>query len=280
MRSILTISLLCLVIFSGCGRVVGPVTNSDLERAREAYRDSIKAVEDSSSKIDTNTKAAADSLALIAEKLDRVIENTSPRRMRAAGAAEESLAIGHSSFAPTEDATSEAKDQEPVTNDQSEAPIFEVSAPATVESPPPPAPALAPDSSTSEALDRLSERFEQLSQALAAPKSSPPSGNDITLPGGELVNAKEFIADHGTGRFLFEGDPAKRLAELGFDALELECLTAAQRGKVYDAWMSQSNPVTASAPQPARTAQQIQAVRYQQSQPVWQCNGRRCVRVR
>lgn len=281
MRSLLTLFPLALaVLLSGCGRFSTDTGDTGLEDARATYLKSIESVEDSSSKIDTNTKAAADSLALIAEKLDRVIENTSPRRARAQGARaegqEEEEVLGSSFLAE------EAPDnEEPRTKNQElpDAPLFEVSVPADTQ-PSTISPQL-PDA-TAEALDRLSEKFDALSQSLShLPTTHSPlplTGNDITLPSGELVNVKAYIADNATGGFRFEGDPSTRLAELGFSAPELECLSAAERSKVYDAWMSQ---------QPQPTESKPSAISYQQSAKSqsaapqgWQCNGRRCWRVR
>ena len=275
MRSFLTLPLLCAVLLCGCGQFSA---DASLEKARATYLKSIESVEDSSSKINANTRDAADSLALIAQKLDQVIENTSPRRARAQGARAEGQGEGEvlgSSLLADE------PDNERTTNQElPDAPLFEVSAPA------PPAPeATAPPvpDATAEALDRLTEKFDALSRSLSQPPTahSPPPGNDITLPGGELVNVKAFIADNATGRFVYQGDPSPRLAELGFSALELECLTAAERGKVYDAWMSKpgvgslESGVSASTPQATRPP--MQAVTQPQA---WQCNGRRCWRVR
>lgn len=274
MRSMLTLSLLCLTLLCGCGSLgFSGSADASLDKARDSYRKSIESVAEDSHKIDENTKAAADSLAAIAEKLDQVIENTSPRRARGVGsgqlAVEQDAAVGSGQSAVDDD------DQA-----STDAPLFEVSAPA---SPPLPiANSPLPDP-TAEALDRLSEKFDQLSATLQTPKSPlPPSGNDITLPGGELVNVKEFIADNFTNRHKYQGDPIHCLVELGFSQLELECLNETERAKVYDAWTSRygDHRAVKSSPQPAASQPATQQV-YAAPQTIqWQCNGRRCYRVR
>lgn len=228
--------LLCCLPLCGCGVLHDSAADSGLEKARERYE---KSLADASQETATATKSSADTLTLIAEKLDQVIENTSSRRSRAAGAVADDETF-------------------PVSTPVSQSPVVEGPPDALIEPeiPSPPVAKMSADEvtavpassgeagSVSQSLGHLASRFEEIANRLDAPRSSPTSGNDIRTPDGSSVNVKEYIADNGTNRFAFEGDVAAQLASLGFNADEVDCLKPSEQHKLYDAWLSAHPPAS------------------------------------
>jgi len=249
------VSLFLAVALCGCDQFRSSSSTS-LEQARKAYQKSIEDVADSTGVIRGNTRESADSLKLIADKLDTVIENTSPRR-RASGTSPLDVT-------PAESAVEVASTPAPPEVD-----------PPKVEAPPAPevipvatpAPAIdsPPVTSAPSDVDRILDRLEEIVNRAPAPSQSAPQslaalGNDVTLPDGTLISCKGYIADHSTGGYRFEGNVVPRLVELGFQQHELECLTAAECHKLYDAWFSEHPPQAISHPPKATS---LPAIRYQ-----------------
>jgi hypothetical protein len=259
----LLVSLFLAVALCGCGQFQ-PSSSTSLEQARKAYQKSIEDVADSTGVIRDNTRESADSLKAIADKLDVVIENTSPRR-RASGLSP--LDMTPAEAAPVELAS--APPQSPAPPEPVGPPKVETSSTPEVIPVATPAPATdsPPVTSAPSDVDRILDRLEEIVNRAPAPSQSAPQslaalGNDVTLPDGTLVSCKGYIADHSTGGYRFEGDVLSRLVELGFQQHELECLTAAECHKLYDAWHSSHPPLAIGYP-PKATSPPAPQVRYQ-----------------
>ena len=202
--------LACSLSLCGCGsglKLSGG--KSSLDHARQLYEKNIESVADSSHKTADATQASADALVSIAGKLDQVIENTSPRRSLAAGSAAESWAVDSlDALTPGESAlpfpvATPAEESAPAPSSVAVPDFIE----SLVSTPAPETAALV--RSDADALSTIADRLDQIVNRLDAPRAADHStGNGITTPDGLSVGVKEYIADHATGRYSFQGDPA------------------------------------------------------------------------
>lgn len=251
----------CGFCLCGCGAWSSLTKDSSLDKARDLYRDNLAELAQTGSDTAKATQASAEALVSIAEKLDQVIENTAPRRSRGVGSSEPAdVAVIDAAPSPPEEA-------EPNSPCRSGSCLSGVS--AILNEPTEPPAVSSPPRTDTDAFDRLSEKLDQLANKLDATRSTPPPGNDVRTPDGTSVDARTYIIEHGTGRYVFQGDIAARLSEMGFNADEVSCLTLSEQHKLYDAWLSAHPPVATGAAVPAPAAA-----------PGWRCSGGKCWRVR
>jgi len=206
-------ALMLTFILCGCERIEA----DSLEAARSRYRAAIDSIDKHSESIQASSQASAESLAVIPEKLD-----ATNRGLESLGQKVDKL-IENTSSRRALRAEPEPPAGSPAGSTESPA--------ETVEPPVSPGDTIGPFSPASLPVES-SVRGE--------------ASNDITLPDGTVVNARDYIARHFANRFQYEGDITLPLTALGFNPLEIECLTETERHRVYDAWLCGHPPATSA----------------------------------